>query len=483
LGAAAREWRREEKSDSDSIIAAIKMDHHAMIQVHHEEISPPQHPQLPDYPSKSTVTGWQPSAVGKAAMHGVSDVLASRYPYPSDTMYDALEPSIAYGRNGVPKTMMVLRQLVDLTSSGEAVDEEDLTRQKRANVAKLIEALCDHTVIGDALTADKLEGGTVLLKELLADSDVQVRTGAAAALGRLATLTQGRKAICESGCAEALAHLLEDAEGADVRLEAGRTLGALARSQDGVALVAGEGTDGRVVQRMVRALVAVCARKSALETPGLAPVLLDALGQLLRGDAAAELALGEQVVPLVVELLRRRRHNAETLQALVALAGHMPGKKALIEAGALQVPRPPALSLRRDEADSGRECKSSEHRTRGRRRRPPPLARRVAPSANRCRGRRRSAACWRATCLRSGSSQRARRCCSRGPRTARRSPTRSSRTSSPSCTRCVAIPVRRAPRCLQRVGAGGWACALTARLAHSGCPGATLFHSDQPAAR
>jgi hypothetical protein len=92
--------------------------------------------------------------------------------------------------------------------------------------------------------------------------------------------------------------------------------------------------------------VAVCARKSALETPGLAPVLLDALGQLLRGDAAAELALGEQVVPLVVELLRRRRHNAETLQALVALAGHMSSKKALIEAGALQVPRPPALLLR-----------------------------------------------------------------------------------------------------------------------------------------
>lgn len=50
-----------------------------------------------------------------------------------------------------------------------------------------------------------------------------------------------------------------------------------------------------------------------------------------------ELALSEQVMPFVVYTLRRRRYNAEALKTVIALAGHMHGKKAAIEAGALQV--------------------------------------------------------------------------------------------------------------------------------------------------
>ena len=86
------------------------MEHHAMIALHHEDINPPQHQHLADYPSNSAVTAWQPGNVGKGVSHARgSESLANRYPYPANAVYDPLEPSVAYGRNGVPKTVMVRR--------------------------------------------------------------------------------------------------------------------------------------------------------------------------------------------------------------------------------------------------------------------------------------------------------------------------------------------------------------------------------------
>ena len=44
------------------------MEHHAMIALHHEDINPPQHQHLADYPSNSAVTAWQPGNVGKVGL-------------------------------------------------------------------------------------------------------------------------------------------------------------------------------------------------------------------------------------------------------------------------------------------------------------------------------------------------------------------------------------------------------------------------------
>ena len=41
-------------------------------------------------------------------------------------------------------------------------------------------------------------------------------------------------------------------------------------------------SDGKVVQKMVRALLAISAKKSQIETPGLVAILLESLSFLLK---------------------------------------------------------------------------------------------------------------------------------------------------------------------------------------------------------
>ena len=44
-------------------------------------------------------------------------------------------------------------------------------------------------------------------------------------------------------------------------------------------------SDGKVVQKMVRALLAISAKKSQIETPGLVAILLESLSFLLKVSA------------------------------------------------------------------------------------------------------------------------------------------------------------------------------------------------------
>lgn len=208
-------------------------EHHALLDIHHEVIAPPPIPHLPSYAEKTEVTNFQPIAVGQFSAHKVSDVLGTRYPFPKSAHYDYTEATTAYGRNAVSKTLQVLSQLSSGEEGQEGQNDERVTLVKRANVTKLLEALYDHTVIGDSLAGEKGNENVALLKELLSDADADVRKGAAQALGRFAILIQGRKAICDSGCAESLAFMLEDLDSADVRLAAGKTLLVLTQSIDG----------------------------------------------------------------------------------------------------------------------------------------------------------------------------------------------------------------------------------------------------------
>eukprot|EP00286_Rhodomonas_abbreviata_P012440 CAMPEP_0181317392 /NCGR_PEP_ID=MMETSP1101-20121128/16443_1 /TAXON_ID=46948 /ORGANISM="Rhodomonas abbreviata, Strain Caron Lab Isolate" /LENGTH=416 /DNA_ID=CAMNT_0023424781 /DNA_START=92 /DNA_END=1342 /DNA_ORIENTATION=- len=306
-------------------------EHHALVDIHHEVIAPPVIDHLPYYAEKTIVTHYQPCAVGKKPAHAVSDQLSKRYPYPERAAYNFTEPSTAYGRNAVSKTMQVLNQLVE-----EGQDSPQATVVKRANIVKLLEALYDHNVIGDSLAGEAGTENVALLKQLLSDSDAEVRKGAAQALGRFAILIQGRKAICDSGCTESLAMMLDDLDSADVRLAAGKTLHVLTQSIDGRDEVADNVSEGKVVVTMVRALLAISAVRSQVATPGLVEVLLEALSNLLKAEKAIELALQVEIMPFVVYTLKRRRHNAEALKTLVSLCGHPDGKKAAIEAGALQ---------------------------------------------------------------------------------------------------------------------------------------------------
>jgi hypothetical protein len=180
-------------------------EHHGLVSVHNEKMAPPSTAHLASYRTLSEVTAGQPHNVGKNATDATSDDLNSRYPYPQDVEYDFQEPSIAYGRNGVSKTLQVLRELVDDTGG----DAERNTMLKQQNIEKLKEALSDHRSIGDTVNSTQQSFVVGLLKELLLDADPGVRQGAAASLGRLAMLIQGRQALCQSGCAESLAAMLE----------------------------------------------------------------------------------------------------------------------------------------------------------------------------------------------------------------------------------------------------------------------------------
>jgi hypothetical protein len=194
-------------------------EHHALISVHHEVIRPPHIQHLPSYKAKTAVTADQPSDVGKKALHAISDHLSSRFPYPEPARFNYLEPTVAYGREGVRKTMNVLRELIE-----QPPDAAGVVELKRANISKLLEALYDHTTIADAVASENTSDHMALLKDLLSDPDSDVKRGTAEVLGRFSGILQGRKAICASGCAESLAFMLEDPDSADVRLAAGKTL-------------------------------------------------------------------------------------------------------------------------------------------------------------------------------------------------------------------------------------------------------------------
>jgi len=319
------------KNNTSAAVDRAAMDHHALIGRHNEALAPPATAHLGSYHQHSEVTAGQPHNVGKRAAFVVSDQLASRYPYPEDNPYDFEEPSIAYGRNGVTKTLQVLEGLKDASGG----DEERISRLKRENIGKLFEALNDHRTIGDTVISAQQSKVMGLLKELLTDADPAVRQGAARVLGRLATLIQGRQALCESGCAESIAGMLEDMDSADVRLEAGRTLTVLTCSVDGRDEVAEKLSDGAVVVKMVRALVAISAKHSSLATKGLAELLLESLANVLVGDKAIKIALAEDMMPFLVHTLKKRRMNIEAMKALVSICSHPDGKKAAIEHGAL----------------------------------------------------------------------------------------------------------------------------------------------------
>ena len=303
------------------------MEHHALIGVHNEGFAT-RTVHLPEYNTLSDVTAGQPHDVGKLGAYSTSDFLSARYPYPEDVEYDFEEPSVAYGRNSVTKTLAVLRHVVD--AGGD--DDREL---KQRNIDKLYEALKDHRTIGDTMKPSQQSVVVGLLKELLTDDKPTVRQGAARVLGRLATLMQGRQALCESGCAEALAGMLEDLDSPDVRMEAGRTLKTLTCSTDGRVEVAEKVADGAMVIKMVRALLAISAKHSSLATPGLAELLLDSLASVLVSDNAITKALEEDIMPFVVHTLRKRRMIEQTLLTLVSICGNPDGKKAAIEHGAL----------------------------------------------------------------------------------------------------------------------------------------------------
>jgi len=304
-------------------------EHQALISLHHEVIRPPEIQHLPSYRFKAEV--------GKQVAHNVSDHLSGRTPYPQPAKFDRLQPTIAHGKRGVTKTVEVLQELVDIEL--EEVDDDERQRVanlKRDNVSKLFEAIYDITVIGDAVANTSEINTVALLKQLLADPDPQVRTGAAQVLGRFCAILQGRKAVCASGCAEQLAFMLEDPEHADVRLASGKTLHILTQSIDGRDDVVDTVADGQTILIMVKALLAVSQKQGGISTPELTPVLLDALANLLRFDEPISLALMGGVMPFVVQQLKLRKHNMAALRCLCSICSHPEGKRAAIEEKALQ---------------------------------------------------------------------------------------------------------------------------------------------------
>lgn len=305
-------------------------EHHALLSVHHEVIAPPQTRHLPSYTGESPVTGWQPSHVGKQVSHVISDQLSKRTPYPEPAIFDPLQPTIAYGREGVAKTMGVLRQLVDWEN------QEEVLELKRANIQKLIEAIYDHTIVGETVTGPSCNDDVALLKKLLLDEDAEVKRGTAEVLGRFSAILQGRKIVCASGCAESLAFMLEDPDSADVRLAAGKTLQVLVQSIDGRDDVVLNVAEGKVVVMMVKALIATSNRTAGIMTPQLTPVLLESLSNLLMYDDSITLALQGNIMPFIVQVLKLRKHNVPALKCLCSLCGHPEGKRCAIDDGALQ---------------------------------------------------------------------------------------------------------------------------------------------------
>lgn len=151
-------------------------EHHSLLDLHHEVIRPPDISHLAPYRAKTKVTTWLPADVGKQSAHSVSDHLPGRSPYPEPAPYDYLEPTISHGRMGVSKTVDVLKQLVEMEIVEDDDDSKDrVLRLKRSNVNKLLEAIYDHAVIGEAVanTSSKIDN-VVLIKALLSNPDPQV---------------------------------------------------------------------------------------------------------------------------------------------------------------------------------------------------------------------------------------------------------------------------------------------------------------------
>uniref|UniRef100_A0A7S0Z6F1 Radial spoke protein 8 n=1 Tax=Hemiselmis tepida TaxID=464990 RepID=A0A7S0Z6F1_9CRYP len=312
-------------------------EHHALLSVHHEVIAAPQIKHLPSYRSHTEVTAYLPSDVGKQVPHVLSDQLAKRYPYPEPAHYDDLQPTVAYGRQGVTKTMGVLRRLVQEPDDAvRSLSEDAILELKQANIQKVNEAMYDHSVVGDTVTGENADRNVELLKVLLADKDPVVKRGAAEVLGRFSSILQGRKAVCSSGCAESLGEMLEDPDSADVRLAAGKTLHILTQSIDGRDDVVLNVAEGKVVVMMVKALLVTATRERGIITPKLTPVLLESLANLLMFDDSIVLALKGNIMDFVVRTLRLRTHNVPALKCLCSLCGHPDGKRAAINCKALQ---------------------------------------------------------------------------------------------------------------------------------------------------
>lgn len=120
-----------------------------------------------------------------------------------------------------------------------------------------------------------------------------------------------------------------------MRLEAGRTLKNLTCSTDGRDEVAEKVSDGAVVVKMVRALLAISGKHSSLSTEGLPALLLESLASVLIGDKAIKSAVDEGMMPFLVHTLKKRRMNIQAVKALISICTHPDGKRAAIEHGAL----------------------------------------------------------------------------------------------------------------------------------------------------
>uniref|UniRef100_A0A6U5Z2P2 Uncharacterized protein n=1 Tax=Guillardia theta TaxID=55529 RepID=A0A6U5Z2P2_GUITH len=307
-------------------------EHHALLARHHEGLLPPLEPHLPSYRDPSAVSAFLPGSVGQAALHRGSDVLSTRSPSPAPAAQEPHQPSVAYGRSAVSKTLRVLKDLSEQPEE-EGQGTADL---KKKNLKVLLECLVDHSSIGEAIMQGEDGDGLALLKSLLSDSEADVRRYTAEVINRYSTLLQGRKQICVSGCVEMLADLLQDPSSADVRIASGKALNHLVTAMDARDEICNHPEGPAVVVKVVRALLAISARDSEISTPSLIPILYECLSHLLVAEKATELALQEDLVPLLIHTLKRRMHKVASLKVLVSLCGHSQGKRAAIDNGGLQ---------------------------------------------------------------------------------------------------------------------------------------------------
>ena len=233
-------------------------EHHALLARHHEGLLPPLEPHLPSYRDSSAVSALLPGSVGQAALHRGSDVLSTRFPYPDPAAHEPHQPSVAYGRSAVSKTLRVLKDLSEQPEE-EGQGTADL---KKKNLKVLLECLVDHSSIGEAIMQGEDGDGLALLKLLLSDSEADVRRYTAEVINRYSTLLQGRKQICVSGCVEMLADLLQDPSSADVRIASGKALNHLVTAMDARDEICNHPEGPAVVVKVVRALLAISARDS-----------------------------------------------------------------------------------------------------------------------------------------------------------------------------------------------------------------------------